>query len=58
MCLADPVGQAAVIVLLLYQGRHEVVIALSDFHHLRQAAREESSLHPYASCASLEMGGK
>lgn len=41
--------------LLLCQVRHEVVLTLSDFHCLRQAGREESSLHLYASFTSLEI---
>lgn len=55
--LADPVGQLE-IMLLLCHGRHEVVIALNDFHCLRQAGREEGGLHLYASCTSLEISDR
>lgn len=37
---------------------HEVVIALPDFHCLRQAGGEEGSLHLCASCTSLEISEK
>lgn len=36
-----------------------MVVALRDFHYLRQAGREEFSLHLYASsCTSLEISEK
>lgn len=54
ICLADPVGQVEIIMLLLCQGRHEAVVALSDLRRFR----EESSLPLHASCTSLEITEK